>query len=279
MCTVQCVQCQMKCNSWGCLVRFPNPLSSQLENLTRGCPCPTVPVDALKQIWELQHTCPAIARLIWWNMRSVYVCVQRSKQWRVCGHTGRTQLTQLFFPHWRNTNRVLAPHLNIGVQLKGASVARWTLWIICLYFEEGWLNLQWMTWHVFLLIQLMSRNLSEARAQLALDQRAASLVILTRDQVLLTPPPPFCWLAPRAPICAQAELIWGPWNNNYRSYSQSIDTEWATFRGQPAQCSSKLFSQHKFKLLDVSALQYGLYIQDTPVAVVLFPPSPLAGCL
>ena len=42
-CNVQCVQCQMKCNSWG---------------------CPTVPVDALKQICELQHTCPAIARLI-----------------------------------------------------------------------------------------------------------------------------------------------------------------------------------------------------------------------
>ena len=70
-------------------------------------------------------------------MRSVYVCVQRSKQWRVCGHTGRTQLTQLFFPHWRNTNRVLAPHLSIGFQLKGASVARWSLWIFCLYFWGG----------------------------------------------------------------------------------------------------------------------------------------------
>ena len=29
---------------------------------------------------------------------------------------------------------------------------------------------------------------------------------------------------PQAPICAQAELISGPWNNNYRSYSTSIDT-------------------------------------------------------
>ena len=52
------------------------------------------------------------------------VYVQTSKQWRVCGHTGRTQLTQLFFPHWRNTNRVLAPHLSTGAHLKGASVER-----------------------------------------------------------------------------------------------------------------------------------------------------------
>ena len=75
-------------------------------------------------------------------MRSVYVCVQRSKQWRVCGHTGRTQLTQLFFPHWRNTNRVLAPHLNIGPQLKSA---RWILWIFLfvLLRRDDWIYNGW----------------------------------------------------------------------------------------------------------------------------------------
>ena len=107
-----------------------------------------------------------------------------------------------------------------------------------------------------------------------------------RDQVLLTrpptpPPPPFCWLAPRAPICAQAELILGPWNNNYRSYSQSIDTEWAIFRGRPeipqllilSYKQSQNTNWNSWRILQqreysctVSILSCPNYIQDTPVA-------------
>ena len=102
--------------------------------------------------------------------------------------------------------------------------------------------------------ELMSRNLCEW-AQLALDQRALT-AILTRssavDSAPHPPPPPFCWLAPWAPICAQAELILGPWNNNYRSYSQSIDTEWAT-NSPAAHPLLQAVPKHKFKLLEVSA--------------------------
>ena len=133
----------------------------------------------------------------------------------------------------------------------------------------------------------MSRNLCEW-AQLALDQRALTAILTRSSAVDSAPhptPPPFCWLAPWAPICAQAELILGPWNNNYRSYSQSIDTEWAT-NSPAAHPLLQSVSKHKFKLLEDSApirksctasiLSGPSYIQDTPVAVVAPPPS-LAG--
>ena len=156
MCSVQCVQCQMKCHNW------------KVSHCPRYSWC--FEVNMVAATYLPGHCKTHLMKY----EKCVCVC-SKNKQWRVCGHTGRTQLTQLFFPHWRNTNRVLAPHLNIGVQLKGASVARWILWFfVCTLRRDDWIYNGW--WHVFLLIELMSRNLSEARAQLALDQRQPHLL-------------------------------------------------------------------------------------------------------
>ena len=153
-------------------------------------------------------------------------------------------------------------------------------------------------WDVFLLIQNSRVDVTKPLWGSTAGPRSARCSpLFWRDQVLLTrpptpPPPPFCWLAPRAPICAQAELILGPWNNNYRSYSQSIDTEWAIFRGRPeipqllilSYKQSKNTNWNSWRILQqieysctVSILSCPSYIQDTPVAAR--PSSSLAGCL
>ena len=168
-----------------------------------------------------------------------------------------------------------------------------TYWIAQTFFK-WWHDEMFSFWSR--ICELMSRNLCEA-AQLALDQRAPHRYFDAIKCCWLGPPPhpppPFCWLAPRAPICAQAELILGPWNNNYRSYSQSIDTEWATFRGRPEIPQLLILSSKQFQNTNwnscrilqqreysctVSILSCPSYIQDTPVAAVA-PPLSLAGCL
>ena len=80
-------------------------------------------------------------------------------------------------------------------------------------------------------------------------------------------PPTFCWLAPWAPICAQAELIRGPWNNNYRSYAlhRSTLSELLLEIPSPPSCA-KTWKKNQWKS--------HLLVQVVPVCES--PPPPLA---